>query len=47
MKSVREGTYPSRLPGIAPKAMLDEVTASTDYVEWTQAYMGGQQPPKA
>lgn len=45
MKSVREGTYPSKLPGIAPKALLDAVTGSSDYVQRTQEFMGGRQPP--
>ena len=45
MKSVRGGVYPSKLAGIAPNALLDAVTGSTDYVQRTQAFLGGRQPP--
>jgi len=40
MKLVREGTYPSKLPGIAPNALLDTVTGSAEYVQRTQAFLG-------
>lgn len=42
MKAVREGVYPSRLPGIAPNALLDTVTGSIGYKQRTHEFMGGQ-----
>jgi carboxyvinyl-carboxyphosphonate phosphorylmutase len=42
MKSVRGGMYPSKLPGIAPNALLDAVTGSTEYVQRTQAFLGAR-----
>jgi carboxyvinyl-carboxyphosphonate phosphorylmutase len=42
MKSVREGTYPSKLPDIAPNALLDTVTGSAEYVQRTQAFLGAR-----
>jgi len=43
MKSVREGTYPSKLPGIAPSALLDTITASAEYAQWSRAFLGARQ----
>jgi carboxyvinyl-carboxyphosphonate phosphorylmutase len=42
MKSVREGTYPSKLPDIAPRALLDTVTGSAEYEQRTHAYLGAR-----
>jgi carboxyvinyl-carboxyphosphonate phosphorylmutase len=42
MKSVHDGVYPSRLPGIASNALLDTVTGSTGYRQRTHEFMGGQ-----
>jgi carboxyvinyl-carboxyphosphonate phosphorylmutase len=44
MKSVRDGTYPSRLPGIASGALLDTVTASAEYAHRMQAFLGALRP---
>ena len=42
MKSVREGLYPARLPGIASNALLDTVTGATGYKQRTHEFMGGR-----
>jgi carboxyvinyl-carboxyphosphonate phosphorylmutase len=44
MKAIREGVPPSTLPGIAPKGMLDTLTANRRYVEEIRLYMTGNDP---
>ena len=42
MKSVRGGTLASKLPGAAPKELVDRITTAADYDTWTRAYLGGR-----
>ena len=40
MKATRDGTPSSRLPGIAPKALMDRATGAAEYAARTRAYLG-------
>ena len=42
MKSVREGTLSPKLPGGAPRAVLDAVTSAAQYDAWTREFLGGK-----
>jgi carboxyvinyl-carboxyphosphonate phosphorylmutase len=46
MKAVREGMYPSKLPGMASKALFDTVIGSADYAHWTQEFLGASKEEK-
>jgi carboxyvinyl-carboxyphosphonate phosphorylmutase len=46
MKAVRDGTYPSKLPGIAPSTLFDSLVDSADYAQRTQQFMTGSLSPK-
>jgi carboxyvinyl-carboxyphosphonate phosphorylmutase len=40
LKAQREGTEPADLPGLASKALMDQVTRRADYDRWMADYMG-------
>lgn len=42
MKAVRAGAHGSKLPGAAPRELLDRITAAADYDDWTRAYLDGK-----
>ena len=41
MQAIRDGTLSSRLPGIAPKDMMDRVTGAPEVDQWTRDFLGG------
>lgn len=41
MKATRDGVLSSRLPGIAPKPLMDRATGAADYDAHTRAFLGG------
>ena len=41
LKSLREGTAPSKLPGIADAELMKRVTRDGDYGQWTKDFLGG------
>ena len=41
LKSLREGTAPSKLPGIADAELMKRVTREGDYGQWTKDLLGG------
>lgn len=42
MRSVRNGTLSTRLPGAAPRSLVDAVLAASDYEAWTRDFLGGR-----
>lgn len=42
MRSVRDGTLSTRLPGAAPRSLVDAVLAASDYEAWTRDFLGGR-----
>jgi oxaloacetate decarboxylase len=42
MKSVREGTLSTKLPGGAPRPLFDAVTSASQYDAWTREFLGGR-----
>lgn len=41
LKSLREGTPPREIPGIAPEDMVKRLTRDDDYRRWLRAFLGG------
>jgi carboxyvinyl-carboxyphosphonate phosphorylmutase len=41
MKATLEGTLSTRLPGMAPKPLMDVATGAAAYDRWTRDFMGG------
>ena len=42
MKSVREGTLATKLPGGATRQLVDAVTSAPQYDAWTREFLGGR-----
>src|SRR5687768_17289164 len=42
MRSVRDGTLSTRLPGAAPRSLVDAVLSASDYDAWTRDFLGGK-----
>ena len=42
MKSARNGTLSSQLPGAAPRPLVDAVTSAAEYETWTRDYLGAR-----
>ncbi|WP_216850842.1 oxaloacetate decarboxylase [Acidisphaera sp. L21] len=41
LKALRDGTAPSAIGGVAPAALMREVTGGADYEAWTRRFLGG------
>jgi len=41
LKALREGTAPSKLPGVADAELMKRVTREGDYGRWTKEFLGG------
>ncbi|MBM3485652.1 MAG: isocitrate lyase/PEP mutase family protein [Alphaproteobacteria bacterium] len=41
LKALRDGTAPATLPGLAPKALMDQVTREADYQRWLKDFQSG------
>jgi carboxyvinyl-carboxyphosphonate phosphorylmutase len=39
LKALREGTPPAELKGIAPAALMKQVTREADYAAWTRDFL--------
>jgi carboxyvinyl-carboxyphosphonate phosphorylmutase len=42
LKAVRAGVKPSRLPGVAPEALMATLTRAADYQQATRDFLGGK-----
>ena len=42
MKSARNGTLSSQLPGAAPRPLVDAVTSAAEYETWARDYLGAR-----
>jgi carboxyvinyl-carboxyphosphonate phosphorylmutase len=40
LKALRDGTPPSEVPGIAPEALMKQVTRDNDYKTWIKEFLG-------
>ena len=40
MKAIREGQDPSSLPGVASKALMQQVSRNSDYQQWVSEFLG-------
>lgn len=42
MKRLRAGENPGDLPGVAPAALMEQVTRAKDYQQWSDEFLNGQ-----
>ncbi|HEY4370843.1 MAG TPA: isocitrate lyase/phosphoenolpyruvate mutase family protein [Burkholderiales bacterium] len=42
LKALRDGTDPAKLPGVAPVALMKQLTRDADYAKWAEEYLGGK-----
>ena len=40
LKALRDGTAPTEIPGVAPAALMQQVTRDADYRRWIGAFLG-------